>query len=79
MQILAGFLLTLPFQARFGGLSTSERTLYLVTAFISCVATILLVAPVAVHRALFRRHEKDRLVDAADRLPGRVSCVSDWP
>ena len=35
---------------------------------LSCVATILLVAPVAVHRALFRRHEKDRLVDAADRL-----------
>jgi len=68
VQILAGFLLTLPFQTRFSQLSTFEETLYLVTAFVSCVATILLVAPVAVHRALFRRHEKDRLVDAADRL-----------
>jgi len=68
VQILAGFLLTLPFQTRFAGLSTFERTLYLATALTSCIATILLVAPVAVHRALFRRHEKDRLVDAADRL-----------
>ena len=68
VQILAGFLLTLPFQARFGGLSSFERGIYLVTVVLSCVATILLVAPVAVHRALFRRHEKDRLVDAADRL-----------
>jgi O-antigen/teichoic acid export membrane protein len=68
VQILAGFLLTLPFQARFAGLATFERWLYLVTVLVSCFATILLIAPVAVHRALFRRHEKDRLVDAADRL-----------
>ncbi|GAA4345744.1 DUF6328 family protein [Angustibacter luteus] len=68
VQILAGFLLTLPFQARFAGLPPFERGIYLVTVLLSCVATILLVAPVAVHRALFRRHEKDRLVDAADRL-----------
>jgi O-antigen/teichoic acid export membrane protein len=68
VQILAGFLLTLPFQARFAGLGTFERWIYLGTVLVSCFATILLVAPVAVHRALFRRHEKDRIVEAGDRL-----------
>src|SRR4051812_35091858 len=68
VQILAGFLLTLPFQARFAGLPSFERWVYLATVLVTCFATILLIAPVAVHRALFRRHEKDRLVDAADRL-----------
>jgi hypothetical protein len=68
VQILAGFLLTLPFQSRFAGLETPERVLYLVTVVIACTATILLVTPVAIHRTLFRRHAKDRLVQAADRL-----------
>ncbi|WP_426561714.1 DUF6328 family protein [Angustibacter sp. McL0619] len=68
VQILAGFLLTLPFQIRFAGLGSYERWLYLATVLVSCFATILLIAPVAVHRALFRRHEKDRLVEAGDVL-----------
>jgi hypothetical protein len=68
VQILAGFLLTLPFQQRFSELGTPERTLYLVTVVVACVSTLLLVTPVVLHRALFRRHAKDTLVRAADRL-----------
>ncbi|GAB3591356.1 DUF6328 family protein [Angustibacter peucedani] len=68
VQILAGFLLTLPFQARFAGIGGYERALYLVTVVVACTATVLLITPVAIHRALFRRHEKDRLVEAGDRL-----------
>ena len=68
VQILAGFLLTLPFQQRFDDLGTPERTLYLVTVVVACVSTLLLVTPVVLHRALFRRHAKDTLVRAADRL-----------
>lgn len=68
VQILAGFLLTLPFQQRFAGLSGYERGLYLVTVLVACVATMLLIAPVAIHRALFRRHQKGRVVAAADVL-----------
>jgi hypothetical protein len=68
VQILSGFLLTLPFQQRFAGLGTYERTLYLVTVVVACVATMLLITPVAIHRALFRRHRKEQVVAAADRL-----------
>ncbi len=68
VQILAGFLLTLPFQQRFSELGTPERVLYLGTVVVACVSTLLLVTPVVLHRALFRRHAKERLVRAADRL-----------
>ncbi|KQX69668.1 DUF6328 family protein [Angustibacter sp. Root456] len=68
VQILAGFLLTLPFQQRFTQLGATTRTLYLVTVVVACVSTLLLVTPVVLHRALFRRHAKDTLVRAADRL-----------
>ena len=68
VQILAGFLLTLPFQQRFSGLGAAERALYLVTVVVACLSTLLLVTPVVLHRALFRRHAKDTLVRAADRL-----------
>jgi hypothetical protein len=67
VQILAGFLLTLPFQQRFEGLRAPERTLYLCTVVVACASTLLLVTPVVLHRALFRRHAKDTLVHAADR------------
>src|SRR3954470_16146776 len=68
VQLLAGFLLTLPFQQRFAELRDFERRVYLCTVLLACLATILLVAPVAVHRALFQRHQKDALVHTADWL-----------
>jgi O-antigen/teichoic acid export membrane protein len=68
VQILTGFLLTLPFQQRFSQLTTDQHRLYLVVVTCSVAATGLLIAPVSYHRVLFRRHEKDRLVGAADAL-----------
>ena len=56
VQLLTGFLLTLPFQPRFDGLSAAMRVVYLVTVGCSVGATVLLEAPVAIHRLLFRRH-----------------------
>lgn len=61
-QILAGFLMTLPFQSRFTELSTEQRTTFLLAICLAFVTTLLLVGPVSVHRALFRRHRKDDLV-----------------
>ncbi|KJU99949.1 DUF6328 family protein [Rhodococcoides fascians] len=55
VQLLTGFLLTLPFQARFDGLSTAGHVVYLMTVSASMLATILLVAPVSMHRLLFRQ------------------------
>jgi hypothetical protein len=65
VQLLTGFLLTLPFQQRFTQLDGVMRTVYLVTVACSIGATVLLVAPVSMHRLLFRRHRLKTLVSAA--------------
>ena len=68
VQLLTGFLLTLPFQARFDGLSTTGHMVYLVTVSASILATVLLVAPVSMHRLLFRRRAIDVVVRVGNIL-----------
>jgi hypothetical protein len=68
VQLLTGFLLTLPFQQRFTELSAFGRVLYIVTVAASVLATGLLVAPVMIHRLLFRRHARHVMVGGAHRL-----------
>lgn len=67
-QILAGFLLTLPFQARFAELSSMLFVVFVLAVLCGTLTTLLMVAPVALHRQLFRRHVKKELVDAAHTL-----------
>jgi hypothetical protein len=68
VQILTGFLLTLPFQPRFTDLDDYQRTVYLVLVVVSVATTGMLVSPVALHRALFRRHLKPQIVTGGDRM-----------
>jgi O-antigen/teichoic acid export membrane protein len=68
VQILVAFLLTIPFQQRFPQLSPAMRHVYEGTLTSAVLAGVLLIAPVAVHRALFREHLKERLVQASHRL-----------
>jgi MFS family permease len=65
VQVLFGFLLSLPFTNRFARLSHPQRDLYLTTLLLSAFATALLLGPVAYHRLVFRRGQKERLVRAA--------------
>ena len=67
VQLLTGFLLTLPFQARFAQLGTDLHVVYLMTVACSLAATVLLVAPVAMHRLLFRRHRLNTVVSVSHR------------
>lgn len=67
-QILLGFLLTIPFQQRFADLDAVQSAIYLVLVGMAAIATILALAPVALHRALFRRGAKPRLVPIASHL-----------
>jgi hypothetical protein len=67
VQLLTGFLLTLPFQTRFDVLGHDMRAVYLVTVGCSVAATVFLIAPVGLHRLLFRRHRLSVLVSAAHR------------
>jgi predicted membrane channel-forming protein YqfA (hemolysin III family) len=68
VQVLFGFLLSLPFSAKFAQLSTGQRDLYLTTVLLSAAATVLLVGPVAYHRLVFRRGMKEHLVRFANLL-----------
>jgi Family of unknown function (DUF6328) len=66
VQVLFGFLLSLPFTTRFTHLSPGQRNLYLATIVLAAVATALLLGPVAYHRLVFRQGQKERLVRAAN-------------
>lgn len=67
VQVLIGFLLIVPFQSRFGELSTVGVTVYLTTAGFSLLAVSLLLAPIALHRVLFRHHGLHRVVRTTHR------------
>ncbi|MDX2358792.1 DUF6328 family protein [Dietzia sp. PP-33] len=61
-QVFTGFLLVVPFQDRFADLSGSGRALYLVVLSLALGSTVVLLAPVMIHRAVFRSHRKDRVL-----------------
>lgn len=68
VQILAGFLLTLPFQDRFDELDDFQVVLYLVNVVIATLTTAFILLPVSVHRRLFRQRLKATLVSSADSI-----------
>lgn len=61
-QVLTGFLLVVPFQQRFAELGGGARALYLVILALTLASTVILLAPVMIHRAVFRSHRKDRVL-----------------
>jgi len=67
VQILTGFLLTLPFSSRFAELTSVQRHVYLAILCGSVIATGLIVAPVAFHRMLFQRGQRPWIVKNANR------------
>ena len=68
VQLLTGLLLTLPFHDGFEHLRPELRIVYLVTVSCSIGATVLLIAPIGIHRLLFRRHRLDLVVTTAHWL-----------
>lgn len=66
VQILTGFLLTLPFTSRFSEINPQEKVVYLATLAASVVTTALIVSPVAFHRNLFRQGEREWIVESAN-------------
>lgn len=67
-QIISGFLLTLAFQQRFAELDTFQIAVYVVLVLLAAASTSLGLAPVSLHRTLFRRHEKERIVAIANGI-----------
>lgn len=68
VQILFAFLLTLAFTPRFASLDALQRGAYVATLLLAVLAAMLLTAPAAVHRMLFRRRAKLLIVDVSARL-----------
>jgi hypothetical protein len=67
-QLLAGFLLTLPFQNRFKMLSEGQIDVYLCLVVLAAAVSILALAPVSAHRMLFRRRRIGDLVTVSNRI-----------
>jgi uncharacterized protein DUF6328 len=67
VQVLFAFLLMAPLSARFPQLAQAQRVEYFVTLLASGAAAVLLMAPTAHHRILFRCGDKDHLVKVANR------------
>lgn len=65
VQILTGFLLTVPFSPRFPDLADHQQAIYLVVLVGSVITTSLIIAPVSFHRILFRRRQRPWLVKAS--------------
>jgi Family of unknown function (DUF6328) len=68
VQVLFGFLLSLPFSARFAHLDQRQRYLYVAVLLLAAIATTQLSAPVAYHRAVFRHHRKAQLLHISNIL-----------
>lgn len=61
-QILTGFLLALAFQPVFADLGAGQRGMYLVLVSLAALSAVIALAPVALHRIVFRRRVKPEVV-----------------
>jgi hypothetical protein len=68
VQILFAFLLSIAFQQRFSGISSVQRIIYVATLMFTAASAVALIAPVAIHRLVFRRHRKAALVTVSNVL-----------
>src|SRR5918995_4591739 len=75
VQVLFAFLLTAPLAPRFPELSRFQQLTYFATLLAAGGAAILLIAPTAYHRILFRLGDKQHLVAVDHRLtPHRLAA-----
>ena len=85
VQVLFGFLLSLPFTVRFARLDGSERNIYRASLLCAALAIVLLISPVAYHRWTFRRRAKEKMLRLANvqALAGLLMvalavCLAVW-
>jgi len=68
VQLLSGFLLTLPFTQVFDGLDHAQKWLYLGLVLLAGIAVGLNLTPIMLHRRVFRDHVKGRVVETGQVL-----------
>jgi hypothetical protein len=68
VQVLFAFLLVVPFNQRFAGVTAFQEKVYFVTLLCAAAASVCLIAPTVQHRIEFRRQDKEHIVLVANRL-----------
>ena len=63
LQLLAGFLLTLPFTQIFPTLDHGQKAVYLSLVVVAGIAVGVNMTPIMLHRRMFREHRKGRVVE----------------
>jgi hypothetical protein len=66
VQILFGFLLTVPFAQGFARVTPTQKALLYATLLSTCASTICLIAPSATHRLRFHKRDRAYVVEAAN-------------
>ena len=67
-QVLLGFLLTVPFAARFGRTNQFERVTLLVCLLLTVAGTVLLMAPSVYHRLRWAQGGKSDVIQVGHRF-----------
>jgi hypothetical protein len=67
VQILFGFLLTVPFAQGFQRVTPTQKTLLYATLLATAASTVCLIAPSATHRMRFHKHDRAYIVESANR------------
>jgi len=90
VQILFGFLLTVPFQQRFAQVTDFQQTVYFATLVCAAIAAAFLIAPSAYHRVMFEQQDKPNIIHIGTgqfliglgalllAMNGAVLLVTDW-
>jgi hypothetical protein len=68
VQVLFAFLLVVPFNQRFGEVTSFQKGIYFATLILTTASAMCLIAPSAHHRIEFRRQDKDKIVTTGNRI-----------
>jgi hypothetical protein len=67
VQILFGFLLTVPFAQGFQRVTPTQKTLLYGTLLATAASTVCLIAPSATHRLRFHKRDRAYLIETANK------------
>jgi cobalamin synthase len=65
VQFLFAFLLTVPFAARFGEVTSFQKTAYFVALLAAAASAVFMIAPTATHRLRFHQRDREFIIETA--------------
>jgi amino acid transporter len=68
VQVLFAFLLAVPFAQGFTRVTDFQRALFFVVMALTALSLAFLIAPSSWHRLRFRRQDKERILQASNRM-----------